>query len=231
MDGPELGLLGDVDGSLDALGRSLAMHRAAGRIGPQADVLRMLSQFEQLGRDFGGALEHAYEAVALARRLGDANREVSVLPSIAQVHLNLGEFETGIDVYRAFGDRAGPSDPGARAGSAQNIGWALVLLGDEDAGERSIREALAVWTARGWLSEQAVCLRYLGVLYARRGDFERARDAFNSRRQELRRRALPPARATRAGCWVKRFCGSAARRTHSASSRPPRWSALVPIEV
>ena len=53
-----------------------------------------------------------------------------------------------------------------------------MLLGDEDAGERSIREALAVWTARGWLSEQAVCLRYLGVLYARRGDFERARDAF-----------------------------------------------------
>ena len=57
------------------------------------------------------------------------------LSSIAQVHLNLGEFETGIDVYRTFGDRAGPSDPGARAGSAQNIGWALVLLGDEDAGE------------------------------------------------------------------------------------------------
>jgi CHAT domain-containing protein len=215
--GRELGLLGDVDGSLDALGRSLAMHRAAGRIGPQVDVLRMLSQFEQLGRDFG---------VALARRLGDADREVSVLPSIAQVHLNLGEFETGIDVYRTFGDRAGPSDPGARAGSAQNIGWALVLLGDEDAGERSIREALAVWTARGWLSEQSVCLRYLGVLYSRRGDFERARDAFE---QSAARAAQ--ARFAAAEGYARRLLGETLLRLGRPEDAQREFSAAAVVST
>jgi CHAT domain-containing protein len=224
--GRELGLLGDVDGSLDALARSLAMHRAAGRIGPQADVLRMLSQFEQLGRDYGGALEHAYEAVALARRLGDENREVSVLPSIAQVHLNLGEFETGIDVYREFGDRAGPSDPGARAGSAQNIGWALVLLGDEDAGERSIRDALAVWTARGWLSEQAVCLRYLGVLYSRRGDFERARDAF-----EQSAAKAAQARFAAAEGYARRLLGEALLRLGRPEDAQREFSAAAAVST
>ena len=144
--GLALSVLGDHDGARHAYERALTLQRTAQRIGPELDVLVLLSRLDRITGGLGIALQEGYDALALARRLGDARRESNALFAIASTHLDAGEFEQAIDLFRR-GDARFKDDPGAHAVASGQIGLALFRLGDAAAAEPLIRESIAYWSA------------------------------------------------------------------------------------
>lgn len=175
--GRGLRTLGESARSIELFEQALARHRAAGRDGNAAEVLRDLSVSARMAGDYGTALERGYEAVAIARRRADTAREGSLLDNLTPIHAELGELDQAIAAARRSIELA-PDDETVRARARAQIGLALARLGDFDAAEQSLNEALSVWSARGWRASEANTLRFFGESYVLRGDDERARDAF-----------------------------------------------------
>ena len=188
--GRSLRTLGDTLGAIDLFESALARHKAAGRDGNAADVLGQLAISARISGDYGAAIEHGYEAVALSRKLGDPAREADALTSIGPIHLELGEVEQAIDAYRRARQLV-PDDETVKALSDAQIGLALVRQGQFDAAEQMLNASLAVWTARGWRANESNTLRYFGELYVARGDDARAGDAFARAAVKSREAAFP----------------------------------------
>jgi len=174
--GVALSIMGESDAAREAFTRSLTLDQAAGRLGPVGDAFEQLARIARRSGEFGLALEYAYKALGIARRVGDTQREADALSAVGSIHLALGEFETAIDVFHRV--EVLDPDPASRAVASANIGLALVKLGDYGAAEPLIKTSLAVWTTRRWRGDEANALNDLGELYARRGDLPRARDLF-----------------------------------------------------
>src|SRR5262249_20820227 len=159
-----LGLFGELDAAREACDRALALHRAAGRMGPEVDVLVHLATVQRVSGDLGSALQASYDALAYARRLGDARRESNALLGIGTVHLGAGELERAIDVFReldrAFRDTSATVHPMAISQMAK----ALVQLGDDAAAEPLIREGIDYWASRGWRAQGSSALSYLAEI-------------------------------------------------------------------
>lgn len=87
---------------------------------------------------------------------------------LSQIEKALSHIQLGLDQHRATGYLGGEVEALAWKGSA------LVELGERDAAERALRDALESFTATEELDAQALTLKTLSTLMADKGDFENA---------------------------------------------------------
>ncbi|WP_203901693.1 AfsR/SARP family transcriptional regulator [Virgisporangium aliadipatigenens] len=148
-------------------------NHAEGLIGTlltQGAALFALLEDEAAARSF-------HEAVALARRVGDADAEAAGLHNIASFHIRTGDFAAAANVYtaglavcRRTGNVVGES------AALHRLGMACRRLGRHAEAAAHLRQALAVRERVGDLRGQGATHHELALLFLDAGDPGRARE-------------------------------------------------------
>jgi len=126
------------------------------------------------------ALTYTDEGIALARSLGDREREAAFLSTTAYCCSQTGDFSRSIDFGRralALGTEIGNQDRIAKAHNALGITYTFVGAYSQ-ALEESV-EALRIREELGEVQPIAQSLNLIGVVYHHSGQYEKAIDYFN----------------------------------------------------
>jgi tetratricopeptide (TPR) repeat protein/transcriptional regulator with XRE-family HTH domain len=167
--------LGRLDGALDALGRSLLLHRQAGDPAGESRALNNLGGvYSHLGRP-DEATAHFEESLRVSADHGEHIGQAVTVYNLAIMHARAGRYERAaqwcrqaMDIYSAAGDRVGVSSALAGLG---NIATHLGRY--REAGEYLDR-AMAMVREQGNRKAQARLHGHLGTLCARTGRLDEA---------------------------------------------------------
>jgi predicted ATPase len=114
---------------------------------------------------YTAGVEHAHEALTLARKFNLSREEGECLVSVAYYHVDLGEYEAAIRVYEsALKCQRDAKDLRGEAVSLLNIGLCHIERGAFDAARAPLEQALQVGERMRVPRTQAVGLTYLGLM-------------------------------------------------------------------
>lgn len=175
-----------IDEALAHLDRALSAARQHGNARYEATVL----QFQGIAYGRIGMVEESEatlnKSLTLSRRYGDRYPEVLTMLVLARLYLQRGDRQARATATAALA-------VAREYRMAHHIADALGVLGEIDlaAGDtasavRHLRESVAVWRTRGWLSYQAAALATLGSALSEL-DPAAARDAYEEARQIFER--------------------------------------------
>ncbi len=127
------------------LAEALQLFTAAGHQEGQANALNHIGWLlSQLG-DYGQALKHCQQALALSRKIGARHIEADTLDSLGYAHYHLGQhaeavacYQQALDIARELGFRY------LQAESLNHLGDTYDVAGDYEAACTAWREALAI---------------------------------------------------------------------------------------
>jgi tetratricopeptide (TPR) repeat protein len=114
---------------------------------------------------YTAGVEHAHEALTLARKFNLSREEGECLVSVAYYHVDLGEYEAAIRVYEsALKCQRAAKDLRGEAVSLLNIGLCHIERGAFDAARAPLEQALQFGERMRVPRTQAVGLTYLGLM-------------------------------------------------------------------
>ena len=160
------------------LGTCVASTFARDDGGAEADGRRLVESAAEHARH--GRLSSAREALLEALALPAGKARPATLLELAQVELNLGHYEAGLDAAReALGLVDGPDDP-LRARAHLRVAGALDELADYGRAHRHFHEALGIYRRLGDRMGEAQVLDSLGTSYRFVGDLQSSLRSFDS---------------------------------------------------
>jgi tetratricopeptide (TPR) repeat protein len=171
----------------DAFERCLAIHRAAGKLGAEGQVLIDLGNVYLEDGDYSKTLELYEEGLVLQRQAGDRLCEAITTHNIGVVHARKGDYrmaleryEQALPIYRERGYGSGEAD------TLLNCGIAYWKLGEPEEALRDCGKALEKYIEKSDLRGQAKSLRFQAEMREAAGEADAAAEL------EEKARAIDP---------------------------------------
>lgn len=188
MRGHALARMSRFDEAVSDFRRALDLSKAMGDQANEAMSLDGLGGVSYSMGDTDLALDFFKSGLELAREIGDAAIEAQVLIGIANTDINKGHYEEAIAGLKAAIDilsKMEPSEPLARA--YNNRGETLGKLGRNDDALWNLTKAVEVAEKIGNLMAKGFAKMNLGIIYARTGRLDRAKQLMMSAIADLGR--------------------------------------------
>lgn len=179
-----------MDNAIDECRLLLAGVKGSGvRLSPhsQAIALRCQALLELLLEDYERSQTDFLRSLALFDQAGDDFNASRVLNDLGTLHQARGELHQAVERYRQALARLLPAWAGQteEAMMRNNLGLALVSLGDDRAGAAELEQARALYGQLGQPQGVARTQINLGQVYRRRGDLAQASAAYEQALQIL----------------------------------------------
>lgn len=170
------------------LERARGSAQALGRLGLEADCIRMLGEIALYRSDHAAARAHFEEALPLYRKAENAQAQGHCFASLGESHLSCSEieaacrhFEEARSLFLGIGNLFG------QARCMLGFGSAAVHRSDSQNGHELLLEALSLFRRAGNTRWEANCLQKLGNAAIDLDDFDSARVHFEEALELFRR--------------------------------------------